>query len=189
MRPNLRFAFQTLLLAVIGVGAQATAATTEDALYRFSYEFESGGMLQGFFEGRPYDDSSPPPFQDTIIVLPSAAMATYADPSGLTFTWDTRLPTHTTSQVSLISPGEFAFVSTGGLKMDIVFAAGDRLLSLENGIQNQGLLNNASTENLLFNDISESFIPASWSLERVPEPSSLLLTYNLAMFFALQRFR
>lgn len=189
MRPKLRAAFRTLLLAVIGINAQATAATTEDSLFKFSYEFESGGMLQGFFEGRPYIESSPSPFQDTIIVLPSSAKATYADPSGLAFTWDTRLPTHTTSQVSLISPGEFAFVSTGGLKMDIAFAAGDILLFLENGIQNQGLLNSASTENLLFNDISESFIPARWSLQRVPEPGSLALLSGLATIFALMRLR
>lgn len=183
---NHRIALQTLLLATTCLSTHVIAGADETEVYMFSYVFESGGVLEGTFEGRPYSGRPSSVFQDTVIFLPSPASATYTEPSGFSFTWDTSLPTHSTSQVSLISPGEFAFVSMDGSKMDIAFAAGDTLLFLENGIQNQGLLNNASTTNLLSTDLSEPFNPSHWSLTRVPEPSALVLSV-LTVFSWLAR--
>ncbi len=175
MRPKVYFVLATVCF---GFATAANAQAGERFPYEFSYVFESGGRLSGSFEGRPYRGSATP-FHGAITVLAEPTIATYVDPSGVTFTWDTRLPTDTSSQVGLISPSEWAFVSHDGSKMDIAFSSGltePTQVYLENGIQQQGQLNNASSINLLSTDLSEPFRPENWTLTGVPEPAGLACT-------------
>ena len=58
-------------------------------------------------------------------------LATYTEQSGFTHLWDTSQANHTSSQMGLISSGEFALVCLDGSKMDLALAAGPVTLFLE----------------------------------------------------------
>ena len=144
------FFYVLIVLFAIGVGKTASAAQ----VFKFSYRFESGGLLSGTFEG---ENSSF--FGGSILVYPTPTVAKYRESSEVLFEWDTRLSTDTSSQASLIAPAEFAFVSFDGLKMDFVLSS-DRTMPparifLENGIQGSPPLNNAS---ILQSKMSREFL-------------------------------
>jgi hypothetical protein len=171
------------------------AQTIVPDLYRFSYDFDSGAQLSGSFLGFP-TDSNNGVFAGTITVLPDDVSATFNDFSGTVFSWDTALPEVSSSQASLIGGGELAFVSADGSKMDFVLSAGFSApvqIFLENGIQSDAgvpqSLNNASTNNLLSEDLAQPFRPSSWSVSAVPEPSSAVLLSAVGIGWAARRRR
>ncbi len=175
------------------------ADTFDNSTYTFSYDFLSGARISGSFDGFVFGENDPI-FGGTIVANPDGrVLATFEDPTGVRFTWDTSLPTDASSQDGHVNTAEFSFLSIDGSKMDFTLTSGllgpggvlipePFQIAFHNGIQNHGQLNKVSVRNVLANELTEAFIPDRWKLALVPEPS-MSVVLPVAFFTMLYRRR